>query len=168
MEFPQNQLDKYLTGQSLYISPEVFQAIQERNALVLNQVDETKADVFSLGLSFLTAGLLMDVTDIYSKGKDKMDQDKLRNYLRMFYQRYRQNPLICKVLENMLQVEPLIRPSFLDIQTALPSFEQIKNYFNGQEKSKRPMNVAKKEHSSLTTYVDENRNNSSPYYHNDI
>lgn len=40
----------------------------------MNNVSGFKADVFSLGLTLLTAGLLNDVTDIYNKEKDKIDE----------------------------------------------------------------------------------------------
>lgn len=55
------------------MSPEVFEAISERNSIALNAIDGFKADVFSLGLNFLTAGLLKDVTDIYDRNQEKMN-----------------------------------------------------------------------------------------------
>jgi hypothetical protein len=67
-------LNKYLTHKPLYIAPEVFEAIQERNSFAMNNINGFKADVFSLGLTLLTAGLLNDVTDVYNKGRDKIDE----------------------------------------------------------------------------------------------
>lgn len=54
----------------------------------MNNINGFKADVFSLGLTLLTAGLLNDVTDVYNKGRDKIDDYKLKNYLNTFRMKY--------------------------------------------------------------------------------
>lgn len=63
--FPQNMINKYLRGDSLFLAPEIFSGIEDRDSNALAKANIYKADVFCLGLSFLTIGIQKDPTNIY-------------------------------------------------------------------------------------------------------
>lgn len=60
-------IDKYLSNNKLYIAPEIFKAVCLKDSNYLKSANIYKADVFCLGLCILTAGLLIDPTNIYDR-----------------------------------------------------------------------------------------------------
>lgn len=50
-------INKYLRGDSLFMAPEIFKGIEDRDSTSLSKVNIYKSDVFCLGLSFLTVGI---------------------------------------------------------------------------------------------------------------
>ena len=50
-------INKYLRGDSLFLAPEIFSGIEDRDSNALSKINIYKADVFCLGLSFLTVGI---------------------------------------------------------------------------------------------------------------
>lgn len=50
-------INKYLRGDSLFMAPEIFKGIEDRDSNSLSKSNIYKADVFCLGLSFLTIGI---------------------------------------------------------------------------------------------------------------
>lgn len=50
-------INKYLRGDSLFMAPEIFKGIEDRDSNALSKANIYKSDVFCLGLSFLTVGI---------------------------------------------------------------------------------------------------------------
>ena len=87
--FPQNMINKYLRGDSLFMAPEIFKGIEDRDSSFLSSANIYKADVFCLGLSFLTIGIQKDPTNIYQKRSRKINEQTLQGYLSQFKEKYR-------------------------------------------------------------------------------
>lgn len=136
---PQNLVDKYIRGERLYISPEVYYFIRTRNSEGLDRMDNFKSDVFILGLSILEAGIMTNVTEIYRRSSNSIDKDMLRGFIDVFESRYGENPLVCSIVKKMLEVEEIKRPDFIDLKYALPYYQEVLSYFKDQSNKVRQM-----------------------------
>lgn len=96
----------------VYASPELLHCIRERDTHKLMQMNHHKNDVFCLGLSILELGLLRSVDNVISPEK-YIDRGKLKKYLNQFQKDFHFNPLLVKVVEFMLEIEPTRRPTFI-------------------------------------------------------
>jgi len=134
---PQNLVDKYIRGERLYISPEVYYFIRTRNSEGLDRMDNFKSDVFILGLSILEAGIMTNVTEIYRRSSNSVDKDMLKGFIDVFESRYGENPLACAILKKMLEVEEIKRPDFIDLKYALPYYQEVLTYFKDQSNKLR-------------------------------
>ena len=128
--FPQNVIDKVMRNDPLYIAPEAYRCIKTRDHRGMASLDPYKCDVFSLGLVLLSVGLMTDVADVYSKSAFEIDRSRLNRHIGVFESRYISNPLICVIVKKMLEVDEFKRPTFSDLQHALPDKRVIKEYFS--------------------------------------
>lgn len=69
------------------------------------------AEVFSMGLSILSAGTLLECDDVYEKKKDsiKINQNILQNLLKSFKEKY--SLFLSEVVSEMLAISPNNRKS---------------------------------------------------------
>ena len=137
-KYPQNIIDKYIRN-NLYISPEFFYAIRNRNSSDIHKIDKFKSDVFVLGMVFLYAGILDHPHIIYDKKKKSIDNTILEKLINAFEGRYGYNKLISIVLRKMLIVDPINRPSFFELKYALPERKSLEKYFLNNRSRKRPV-----------------------------
>lgn len=131
-KYPQNQIDKFIRGDKLYMSPELFKFIKTRNGDGIDRMDSFKSDVFTLGLAILEAGVMHDVTQIYKRSSNSIDRAMLLGFLTAFESRYAENPLVVAIVKKMLEVEESQRPDFLMLKYSLPSYEEVLRYFQDQ------------------------------------
>lgn len=120
------QLDKMLKKMPLYVAPQLYQNLVQR-AFDRRNYNAHKADVFSLGLSILQAGIMRQVDRIYAAGR--VDADQLQKYIDEFEKAYEDNPLLCTTVSNFLRVEERERKDFVEILNALPDYKEITEYF---------------------------------------
>lgn len=120
------QLDKMLKKTPLYIAPQLYQNLGQR-AFDRKNYNAHKADVFSLGLSILQAGIMRQVDRIYAEGR--VDNDHLQKYIEEFEKAYEDNPLLCTTVANFLRVDERERKDFVEIVNALPDYKEITEYF---------------------------------------
>lgn len=128
-KFPQNLIDRFIRGEKLYLSPELYSMIRSRNSEGIERMNYFTNDVFILGLCILEAGVCQDVTTIFRKNSPFVDQDILAEFLTCFEMRYGQHSLPSLVLAKMLEIDPLKRPDFLVLKTALPSYKDMIIFF---------------------------------------
>ena len=128
-KFPQNLIDRFIRGKKLYLSPELYSMIRSRNSEGIERMNYFTNDVFILGLCILEAGVCQDVTSIFRKNSPYVDQDILAEFLTSFETRYGQHSLPSLVLAKMLEIDPLKRPDFLVLKTALPSYKHMIIFF---------------------------------------
>lgn len=162
--FPQNLIDRYIRNRNLYVSPEVFDGIKKRDSRELENLISYKSDVFVMGLCFLEVGILFEPTKIFEKTLKKVDSKLLEKFILNFETRYGNNYLVCSILRKMLEIDPINRPSFLDLKYALPNREDIEKYFFPlRSNKKRPMkinrNLNTNPNSLNTTQVSNNNKN---------
>lgn len=129
---PQNLIDKFIRSEKLYISPELFKFIKTRNSDAIDRIDYFISDVFILGMCILEAGLMTDSSVIYKRGNASIDKAVLAELISAFESRYSENPLVCTVLQQMLEIDETKRPDFLTLKYSLPSYQEIINYFKEQ------------------------------------
>ena len=160
-KFPQNLIDRYIRNRNMYISPEIFTGIKKRDSRELENLISYKNDVFILGMCFLSAGNLFPPTKIFQKQQKSVDRNLLEKYIQNFETRYSNNYLICKILRKMLCLEPINRPSFLDLKYSLPNKSDIEKYFfplRLLKKKKRQITMNRTNPSLNTTQVSKGSN----------
>ena len=133
--FPKSQIDQVIRNEPLFLSPEIFNDIKARDANALGKVNPFVADVFSLGLIFLCAGLLEDVTRVYQRTASVIDQQMLKKLVYQFKNRYSDNPYIGKVVETMLNPIPYSRPDFIQLYQSMAKIETISQFFENQRRN---------------------------------
>lgn len=129
-----NNKDAYISGLSLYCSPEVYSSMAEPRysydeghySYQVSRVDELglrsehknpwKSDVFSLGLVILQAGLLKSIQSIYDKQMNCINRNHLANLLSEFCHEYRGMPELCKIVSECLEMREDIRHDFAKLK----------------------------------------------------
>lgn len=81
---------------------------------MIDNMDIFKADVFSLGMCALSAGLLEDCTDCYVYNEGVIDYELLQSKLGRLSQNYSQD--FVKVLAVMLEFDVFNRPNFIELE----------------------------------------------------
>lgn len=145
--FPQNLIDRYIRGERLYLSPELYSFIKNRNGEAIESMNCFTNDVFILGLCILEAGICKDVTDVFRPSNFTIDKELLAEFIAIFELRYGGTSLPFIVLTKMLEIDPTRRPDFLALKIALPPYKDVIMYFQSQHDkplTKRPMNVQQK------------------------
>ena len=100
-----------------------------------DSVDTEKADMFSLALCLLDAGLLNLEGDYLNGRMGVFDEGKLRDKLSEFGEIYSQS--LAKILEEMLALEPKKRPDFSLLVKKLPGKPILRENGNNQAHKRR-------------------------------
>jgi serine/threonine protein kinase len=111
-------------GKNLYLSPELFKHI-------LTSTDENfkynpfKADIFSLGLIILEAGLFTSVEGIYDRETGEIHKEKLIKLVEDFIIKYPEDYILQETLMIMLEFSPKLRQEPLTLLKSLRKMERI-------------------------------------------
>ena len=105
-----------------YSAPEILELVRKGKPDAIDSINSYKADVFSLGMTFLYAALLEEPTDCYNW------KDKTINYSKVLdrYDRVRdkyQGPF-ANLLQYLLKVNPKDRPDFSSLKANLPHYQE--------------------------------------------
>ena len=125
----QAQLNHIYSGKENYVSPQIYQALKKGN-LNINP-DKNKSDVYSLALCILEAGLKKSISTIYDE--TSVNEKEIEKLLNEFNNKYPENILLITSLKSMLLTDESARPSFKDILARIPTYNEIIEYFSGQE-----------------------------------
>lgn len=143
---PQNNMspfdynrNKLFARQPIYVSPKLYLTIQKQHFQHL-KFNESKNDVFALGLCILEAGLGKSVQSIY--GVDQLEDKLLIGFLREFEVKFNSNPLVSSSLKKMLEIDEEFRIDFVSLKELIPSYDQIKSYFQKLERGEVKPEVA--------------------------
>ena len=88
-----------------------------------------KSDVFSQGLIVLEAGLMKSIQSIYDENRGVVSEEAVENLLSKFIEKYPNNPLQITTVRKMLEINESYRPDFVNIKSAIPSYDEICEYF---------------------------------------
>lgn len=113
---------------NLYLSPEAFRAAVMKQAPSASY-SIAKSDVFSNGLVLLAASLLESFEGLYRFDLEELDREFLLKKLSSLKKRYPQNLLFLTTVNKMLDFNPSTRPTFQELVTSLPEYQQVKSYF---------------------------------------
>ena len=100
-----------------YYAPELLESLSSLDPSLIDSLDIFRADVFSLGMCALAAGLLEDCTDCYIYEQGLIDEEMLRSKLRRLAQVYSENYV--RIIEAMLDFNISQRPDFIQLEECL-------------------------------------------------
>ena len=102
------QTNKMLNKKQLYMSPQLYKLINTKgkNKPYFNR---QKNDLFALGMSILSAGNGKSMNNCYVKGGD-FNVNKLNEHKDEFNMKYQNNPNLCQVVSDLVQIEESMRP----------------------------------------------------------
>lgn len=132
--FKQVAYNNHAMGKLQYLSPEIFQRINQISKHDPNfNIDVPKCDAFSLGMTLLRTGTMSSLRDCYDYDNFKFLPHVLQSHLENFKQRYNDNPLLCESLSQLLMVNPADRWNLQYLRSELPPIEEIKDYYEDYE-----------------------------------
>ena len=139
------QVSKIFSGQQLFVAPEIYSSIKtsrgaNTKSAANNNSDLEKADVFSLGLTILQAGLDRSVQGIYLPNGN-ISTEQLENFKRQFANRFgADHTLLTTSVINMLNPNPAERPTFSTLVQKLPAYAQMRSVLQ-QERARGAQNL---------------------------
>ena len=119
------QQEKSIKGEPLYVSSQMLFAAKKRKTKA--DLDPYKSDIFSLGLVLLEAGLLKNVSNIYTGST--INETVLNQYVSEFQGQYCDNPLLFSSLQRMLELKEDDRADFVGLDSVIPPYPEICQYF---------------------------------------
>ena len=122
-ELPQNLNEK----KHVYLSPEARRAAV-KHLPPSSTYNIPKADVFAIGLFVLEAALLRRLNDYLDPVSTS--PKLLGEALEEFGHLYRDNKLLVSSVNNMLELDPEMRPDFKELLTKMPEYELVKEHFD--------------------------------------
>lgn len=99
-------------------APELVEFLQRRSIVI----DDSKLDMFHLGLILLALGLCNDLSCLYDRTKFSMNLEELKKLILSFKDIYEaQNPLLVSIVEGLLVVDPSKRALPIETRKMIPS-----------------------------------------------
>ena len=97
------QTDHMLNNDQLFMSPQLYKKINTKGKNK-PEYNRQKNDLFSFGMSLLSLGNVQSVNDCYEK-KGEFNKEKLAKHLENFKQKYQNNPNLCHIVTDLVEVE---------------------------------------------------------------
>jgi len=122
----QIQKNRLISGQPLYMSPQMYQNLKKGN---LNfDVDHSKEDAFALGLTILETGNSRSIQNIYDAKTGSVNKEVLDSHNNQFANRYGgPNSLLPKSVASLTAYNENERLNFRELEARLPDYEKVKN-----------------------------------------
>jgi len=98
------------------MSPEILKCIKNQDMNSLNNIDRFKNDVFCLGMTIIELGILKSLTKVVTKDHI-FDTSQLQKYFEQFKNEYKNNKLLISLVQKMIEVNPISRPTFVGNQS---------------------------------------------------
>lgn len=119
------QINNIMNNKELFMSPQLYKRINTRGKKK-PPYNRQKNDLFSLGMSIISAGNAKSVKNCYQKGGD-FDKVKLKEHLENFREQNKQNYSLCNVVTNLVEYDENVRPdtSMLLGKTKMEVVEQV-------------------------------------------
>lgn len=137
-EYKQVAYNNHAMGRLQYLPPEVFDRVSNLPGNNPNaNFDIQKCDSFSLGMTLLRAGTMRSLRNCYDYDNNKFIVPALQEHLRVFNQKYNENPLLCESLSQLLMVNPSERWNLQYLRSELPPIDEIKEYYEDYDPSQQ-------------------------------
>jgi hypothetical protein len=129
---PQNaQKSKILANQAHFTGPEKYR--NTKTGRVNDKINESKNDVFGLGLSMLEIGNAKTIKDIYN-ADGSINVQTLESHKQEFAAKHQaNNNLLVSTVHSMVEMNEKDRPDFIEIQDQLPPYQEVKMYLKQRE-----------------------------------
>ena len=98
----------------VYMSPEILKCIQNHDMSNFRNTNRFKNDVFCLGMTIIELGILKSLTKVITND-NIFDIPLLQKYFEQFKNEYKNNKLLITMVEKMIEVNPVSRPTFVGI-----------------------------------------------------
>ena len=108
-------------NQYALLSPEIM----GRKRTPFNLLDTSKLDTFNLGILLLSLGLNIKPNSFYDFKFTKLELEVFERSKNEFKKKYKENPLICRIIEDLLHLDPLHRKNLYSLKSTYPSHEQV-------------------------------------------
>lgn len=120
------QKNKVLSNQPVYCSNNIYSNLKRNNLRF--QMDPSKEDAFSLGLTALELGNLKSVNDIYNSSSKEIDRAALQRHLDAFNARYpNQNGFLNQTVMGLTRYDENQRLGMREVESSLPSEVEFRN-----------------------------------------
>ena len=103
------------------LAPELL----SKNRPAFDKLDLGKLDTFNLGLIILVLGLKKTPKSLYTFTFSEFKQDVFEASCGRFRKKYAQNPLLVKIVDDLLEFEPSRRKNLDEIIAKYPSADQV-------------------------------------------
>lgn len=125
----QAQMNNMISSLDMYCSPELYNLIKTKEKDI-STIDLYKNDTFSLGMILLELGIMEDIQGCYEN--DGFNAHILQKHISTFFSAHQKhNPLLCNILENLLNLRPEERLTPHQFNDGIePSYSEILSYFN--------------------------------------
>lgn len=88
-------------------------------------LDKSKMDTFNLGLILLCLGQKIHPKEFYNNDFTAMHLNKLSSQISLFKTQYKENPLLCRIVADLLTIDHFKRNNLKTIKRIYPSIEQV-------------------------------------------
>ena len=102
------QTNRMLNKKQLFMSPQLYKLINTKGKKK-PLYNRQKNDLFALGMTVISAGNGKTMNNCYVKGGD-FNVNKLNEHKDNFNLKYQQNPELCRVVSDLVQIEEEMRP----------------------------------------------------------
>ena len=96
-----------------------------KNRPAFDKLDLGKLDTFNLGLIILVLGLKKTPKSLYTFSFSEFKNDVFETDCQRFREKYAQNPLLIKIVDDLLEREPSRRKNLEEIIAKYPSADQV-------------------------------------------
>jgi len=121
------QYNHYHQGDNIYMSPKLWRGITRGEKHI--EHDGRKSDAWSLGMTVLEAGNGHEVQKIYDKDNKDINERELDENLHQFKNRYgNDNPLLCDVVRNLLEVDESKRLGCGELLEQIPPYSDVNSH----------------------------------------
>ena len=158
------QYNHYHQGDNFYMSPNLWRGVTRGQKHI--EHDSKKSDAWSLGMTILEAGNGHEVQKVYDRESKDISEKHLHENLHQFKDRYgHENPLLCDVVENLLQVNEDKRLGCVQLLEQIPPYSDVNSYIGHEHKREHAEKEVMEHVKDVKEYHHENRDHHDHYEH---
>ena len=119
---PYYALSEETRTEGRYISPAIFAALGRKENKANLQHNQSKSDVFSLGMTILEAATLQNLDHVYNWEKFEVESEKIADLLKDLTENKRYSPILLQTIHFMLNSNEELRPNFHKLDSELSTY----------------------------------------------
>ena len=122
-KFKQKLLENLIKGNSVYLSPEIFENLRTENIALINN---SRSTVFCLSLLILEIGLNFSIQEIFGS-QGKLNRLILTGFLEEFENKFRKNNLLVNLVKKSVDLNEKNRPDLKELLDLIDRSEEVQN-----------------------------------------
>jgi serine/threonine protein kinase len=104
------------------MSPELFESLFKKKD---QKIDQSKSDVFSLGLIIIQLALNREIEDLFETKNGYLNKNRLNEFYEEFRSRYLESKFLITLVNKMIEFDPMLRPSIRQLFQSLPKWKEV-------------------------------------------